>query len=184
MKMITVISGSYGLLSRLNGLVDYAVHTLKPAFHVSVIHVHQLPPAALIAANSHDPEITAANCLVAESDGVIVVTPTFKAAYSGILKTYLDLLPQHALADKVVLPLAIGGSPAHVLVLNYALQPVLSELGAQRIIHGVYVLDRQISKNETSFSLDREAAGRLDPALQQFAAALEQNPLHTLTIKN
>ena len=57
---------------------------------------------------------------------VIVATPIYKAAYSGLLKVFLDLLPAEALRGKTVLPLASGGSVAHLLALDYALKPVLS----------------------------------------------------------
>lgn len=40
---------------------------------------------------------------------VILATPVYKAAYSGLLKTFLDLLPQGGLRDKVVLPIARNG---------------------------------------------------------------------------
>ena len=55
----------------------------------------------------------------------MVATPVYKAAYSGLLKVLLDLLPQTALKEKTVLPLATGGSPHHMLALDYALRPVL-----------------------------------------------------------
>src|SRR5918912_82296 len=47
-----------------------------------------------------------------------------KAAYTGLLKAFLDLLPQYALGGKTVLPLVTGGTPAHVLTVDYALRPV------------------------------------------------------------
>lgn len=42
-----------------------------------------------------------------------------------MLKVFLDLLPQFALQGKLVLPMATGGSPNHMLALDYALRPVL-----------------------------------------------------------
>ncbi len=57
---------------------------------------------------------------------MVIGTPVYKAAYSGLLKSLLDLLPQYALAGKTVLPLATGGSTAHVLAIDYALRPVLA----------------------------------------------------------
>ncbi len=61
---------------------------------------------------------------------VVVATPIYKAAYTGGLKALFDILPQSALRGKTVLPLATGGSPAHLLAIDYALKPVLSALGA------------------------------------------------------
>lgn len=66
-----------------------------------------------------------------QADGLIVATPVYKAAYSGALKTLLDLLPERALQGKVVLPLATGGTVAHLLAVDYALKPVLSALKAR-----------------------------------------------------
>ncbi|WP_204272820.1 NAD(P)H-dependent oxidoreductase, partial [Escherichia coli] len=78
-----------------------------------------------------EPAIAAAVLAVEQADLVVVSTPIYKAAYSGLLKVFLDLLPPDALRGKLVLPLATGGSPAHVLALDYALKPVLSALGAR-----------------------------------------------------
>ena len=169
MKKIALISGSYSLTSRLNGLAAYAQSYFGSRARLDVIHVHQLPAGALIS------KITEANKLVAESHGVIVTTPIFKASFSGILKTYLDLLPQHALDGKVVLPLALGGSPAHVLAIKYALEPVLSELGAQHIIQGAYTIDHQVKRADNGrFEMEREAARRLERALRQFEENLQR----------
>ncbi|MGA5194026.1 NAD(P)H-dependent oxidoreductase [Streptomyces exfoliatus] len=77
----------------------------------------------------------------AERAGKLVPRQIYKAAYSGLLKTFLDLLPQHAFAGKPVLPLATGGSPAHVLAPEYALRPILTAFGAQ-VCQGRFVLDR------------------------------------------
>ncbi|NEE56082.1 FMN reductase (NADPH), partial [Streptomyces sp. SID8455] len=86
--------------------------------------------------------------LFARADGIVIGTPVYKAAYSGLLKTLLDLLPQYALTGKTVLPLATGGSTAHVLALDYALRPVLSSMGAAHIVQGWFVLDRHITTGE------------------------------------
>ncbi|MTT32349.1 NADPH-dependent FMN reductase [Terrilactibacillus sp. BCM23-1] len=174
MKTITIISGSYALSSRLNGLIEFIESYYNERINLNIIHVHQLSSKALITADYKDPSILQANKLVEESQGIIVATPTFKAAYSGILKTYLDLLPQHVFDNKVVLPLAIGGSPAHLLVLKYALEPVLSELGAQHIIHGVFVLDSHIKRKDgKGFEIDAHTVKRLNPALDQLLIQLK-----------
>ena len=68
----------------------------------------------------------------------------YKAAYTGLLKSFLDLLPQYALAGKTVLPLVTGGTPAHVLTVDYALRPVLASMGAH-VGQGYFLLDQLIS---------------------------------------
>jgi hypothetical protein len=47
------------------------------------------------------------------------------------------LRPQYALRGETVLPLATGGTPAHALVIDYALRPVLTSLGAGAIGQGL-----------------------------------------------
>jgi FMN reductase len=64
--------------------------------------------------------------------------------YTGLLKAWLDVLPQLALTEKTVLPLATGGSLAHALALDYALRPVLQAMGARHVVQGYLVMDRYI----------------------------------------
>ena len=105
-------------------------------------------------------------------------TPVYKAAYSGLLKCLLDLLPQHALAGKTVLPLATGGSTAHVLAIDYALRPVLSSMGANHIVQGWFLLDRHITvAADGSVAVEAESAQELDRVLDRFADALSQQPV-------
>ena len=86
----------------------------------------------------------------------MVATPVYKAAYSGVLKVFLDLLPQSALKGKTVLPLATGGSPHHMLALDYALRPVLQSLAARHILPGVYATDGQVTLTpEGAYQLQR-----------------------------
>jgi FMN reductase len=106
--------------------------------------VRDLPPTDLIHARLDSEAVAAANLLLDQAEGVIIATPVYKAAYSGVLKTFLDLLPQDALQGKTILPIATGGSSAHLLALDYALKPVLCALGATHILRGVYVTDSQI----------------------------------------
>src|SRR4051794_22000769 len=81
------------------------------------LQVRDLPAAALLAADLSDPSIAEAAELVRDAQAIVVGTPVYKASFSGILKTFLDLLPQDGLGGKLVLPLATGGSLAHLLAL-------------------------------------------------------------------
>lgn len=126
------------------------------------IYVHELPATDLLTANFASEEILGANEQVAEAEIVVVLTPIYKASYTGILKTYLDLLPQKALVDKRIVPIAVGGSLGHLLAIEYALKPVLSVLGATEILNTVYILDRQIERLEADgYRIDEEAEQRL-----------------------
>jgi FMN reductase len=85
----------------------------------------------------------------------------------------LDLLPQKALAGKVVLPLATGGTIAHLLAIEYALKPVLSELGARHILSTIYSIDKQIQvQADGSIQLDAEIAQRLQDVVSDLVKAI------------
>jgi FMN reductase len=108
---------------------------------VEYIHARDVPAEALLGTNPNHPAILTVAAAIANASAVVVATPVYKAAYSGLLKTLLDLLPQFAFAGKVVLPLASGGSIANVLAIDYALRPVLSSMGATHIVPGFFALE-------------------------------------------
>ena len=108
------------------------------------LQVRELPAEALLHADFSDPAIVRATALVREADAIVIATPVYKASYTGILKAFLDLLPQDGLDGKLVLPLATGGSQSHMLVLDYALRPVLASLAARFILPGIYATSEQL----------------------------------------
>ncbi|MBX6392284.1 MAG: NAD(P)H-dependent oxidoreductase, partial [Burkholderiales bacterium] len=99
---------------------------------------------------------------------VVVATPIYKAAAAGVLKAFFDLLPQNALADKVVLPIGVGGSRAHLLAVDYTLKPVLQTLGAQQVLGTVYAVDSQIGVgSDGGWTIDEDIALRLHNAVRR-----------------
>jgi len=108
------------------------------------LQVRDLPAQALLRADTSDPAIAAAVALLRDTDAVVVGTPVYKASFSGILKAFLDLLPQDGLANKLVLPLATGGSQSHMLALDYALRPVLASLAPRHILPSIYATAEQL----------------------------------------
>ncbi|MCI2256305.1 NADPH-dependent FMN reductase [Domibacillus sp. PGB-M46] len=167
MTKAAIIYGGNSKQSRLKGILDKAASYFKKGgIDTETIFVHDLPAKDLILANFNSEPILKANKTVEEADIVVVLTPVYKAAYTGILKTYLDLLPQKGLEGKTVLPLVLGGSFGHLLAIDYALKPVLSALGATNILSGAYVLDTQVEKTEDlKYVLASEISERLDRVL-------------------
>jgi len=81
-------------------------------------------------------------------DLAVVASPTYKAAYTGLLKLFLDKIAGGTgLQDVVVVPLMLGGGPAHTLAPELTLRPVLSELGATTLA-GLYLLDSTYADGE------------------------------------
>ena len=121
----------------------------------------------LLHAQFDHPLIRQALAEVAQAQVVMIATPIYKAAYSGVLKAFLDLLPQDALRGTTVLPLATGGSIAHLLALDYALKPVLSALGARDILDPVFATDAQVVKHETlGYEPQPDVVERVEATLQ------------------
>lgn len=148
-----------GVEQRLHAAVD------DRRLRVDRLRIRDLSPQALLLADCGHASVVRAIEQVANARALVVATPVYKAAYSGVLKVFLDLLPQTALKGKVVLPIATGGSPHHMLALDYALRPVLQSLGARHILPGVYASDSQIPKDEDgAYLIEDDIAQRLDDA--------------------
>lgn len=176
MATVLSVSGSPSATSRTAGLLRHLDVRLADRGHrVLPLDVRSLPAEALLGADVAHPALREAVDQVEQADGVVIGTPVYKAAYSGLLKTLLDLLPQYALAGKTVLPLATGGSTAHALTVDYALRPVLSAMGAEHITPGWFALDKHLTTGrDGTMTVEPETARHLDRVLDGFADALER----------
>lgn len=160
MADIVTIAGSPAETSRSSALLDLARRALEQqGLSTAAIHVREIPAEDLLYGRADSPAVARVAALLAPARGVIVATPVYKAAYTGVLKALLDLLPATTLSGKVVLPIATGGSPAHALSVEYALMPVLGALGASVLLGGIYAIDSQLERLP-------DGAVRLDPALE------------------
>ncbi len=175
--LVVLLGGSPSLRSRSNVLLGKARQWLQ-AHGVEVVtyQVRDFEAEDLLFARFDSPRIQGLQAHVAAADGLVVATPVYKASFSGALKTLLDVLPERALHHKVVLPVATGGSSAHMLAVDYALKPVLSALKAQEVLHGVFADDSQISYTEDGGDLAPALEQRLDDALQHLIQALNRRP--------
>lgn len=173
MSDVLTIAGSPSVNSRSAALLEQLCGTLAgQGLHTRALNVRDLPPEDLIYGRVESPAVLEWTAQLRQARAVVIATPIYKASFSGVLKTFLDLLPQQALAGKLVLPIATGGTPLHALAIDYALRPVLVALGAQHILSGVYILDTQIQIGPDGVQLDAAIAQRLDGALQYLFAAL------------
>lgn len=185
MAHILAVSGSPMEVSRSAVLLGHVSRILVEHGHtVDILAVRDLPPAALLHADFSDPAVKDSVARLERADGVVVATPVYKAAFSGLLKTWLDLMPQFGLAGKAVLPLATGGSVAHALTLDYALRPVLASMEARHVVNGFLVLDRLIesptplepSPFEAPVNISAEAAPALRRVVDAYLDALDGAP--------
>lgn len=75
---------------------------------------------------------------VVRADGLIAVSPIFSASYSGLFKSFFDVLEVDALAGKPTLIAATGGTERHSLALEHALRPLFAYLRAVVVPTAVY----------------------------------------------
>ncbi len=164
---VLLIAGSPSERSRTAALLEATGERLEArGALVDRLRVRELSPQALLLADFGHRSISQATGQVAQADVIVVATPVYKAAYSGVLKVFLDVLPQDAFKGKTVLPLATGGSPHHMLALDYALRPVLQSLGARQILAGIYATDAQVTLSpEGAYQVDAAIGARLDAAV-------------------
>ena len=177
--LVVTLGGSPSQRSRSGVLLDYAKRWLnQQGVEVVSYQVRDFPAEDLLHARFDSPKIIDLLQQIENADGLVIATPVYKASFSGALKTVLDLLPERALSHKVVLPIATGGSIAHMLAVDYALKPVLSALKAQEMLHGIFADDSQIAYGEGSAQaqLAPLLEQRLSEALEQFYSALARRP--------
>jgi FMN reductase len=92
-----------------------------------------------------DPEVALALKAVAQKDLLIVASPTYKAAYTGLLKVFLDRLPSGGLGEVTVVALMVGGHARHALAPELLLKPVLVELGATAPTKSLFLVDSELA---------------------------------------
>ena len=167
------LSASAGKISRCEMLVDVIGEMLGARFQpLGHVRVRALPAAALLGGQVKEAEIATALQWVEEAEAVIVVTPIYKGSYSGLLKAFLDILPQYGLRGKYILPFAVGGSLAHMQMLDYSLRPVLQTMWPAHIGQGSFVLDQHIVQDNGRAQLAESALPIMRDAIEGFTQLL------------
>jgi FMN reductase len=120
---------SVAALDEAGARVDLEVVELRPLAHALTDH---------LLTGFATGDLAQAIETVTGADAVIAVTPVFSASYSGLFKTFFDVLEQDALAGTPVLIAATAGTARHSLVLEHALRPLFSYLHAVVVPTGVF----------------------------------------------
>ena len=105
-----------------------------------------------------DAELTRLTAEVAAAGIAIFASPTYKAAYTGMLKAFLDRYGSNGLAGTVAVPVMTGGWPGHLLAVEVHLRPVLVELGAIVPARGLYVTDPEFGTLDAAVATWAETA--------------------------
>lgn len=176
MRRIVVIAAGLSVPSSTRLLADKLGAATERAIgargeEVEVQHVELRPLAHALAdhllTGFPTGDLAAALDAVRHADGVIVVTPVFSASYSGLFKTFFDVLEPGALDGTPVLVAATAGTSRHSLVLDHALRPLFAYLHAVVVPTGVF------AASEDFGSTAEGALGkRVDRAASELAALI------------
>lgn len=136
-RHITVITAGLGVPSSSRLLADQlaaaASRELSSAGYTAEVDIVELRDLAVDIANNFvtgyaAPRLAEVLAGVAAADGIIAVSPVFSASYSGLFKSFVDILDPGSMDGKAVLLGATGGSDRHQMVLDYAMRPLFTYL--------------------------------------------------------
>lgn len=119
------------------------------------------------------PALRQALRVVERADALIAVTPVFAASYSGLFKSFFDVLDRDALEGTPVLLAATGGTARHSLALEYALRPLFAHLRAAPVPTAVFAASEDWGGGDTQTA---DLPTRIDRAARELASTLTAAP--------
>jgi FMN reductase len=169
---LTQPSSSRLLADRLAAAATHELELLRvrPEVHTIEVrdHAHDVVNAMLTGFPAAG--LKAAVDAVAGADGLIAVTPIFNASYSGLFKSFFDVVGDSAVADKPVLIAATGGTMRHSLALEHALRPLFAYLRAVVVPTSVFAASEDWAGDGAGSTL-RERVAR---AARELAEAVQR----------
>lgn len=165
MTRLAVVSAGLSVPSSTRLLADRLASAAVEALSEADVDVIELRPLAHALADHlvtgfPSGELAEAIEKLRAADGLIVVTPVFAASYSGLFKTFFDVLEPELLDGKPVLVAATAGTARHSLVLEHALRPLFSYLHAVVVPTGVFAATDDFGDSGLDRRIER-AAGEL-----------------------
>lgn len=170
MKRLVVVTAGLSVPSSTRLLADLlgdaaarAVEARGVAVEVETVELRPLAHALADHLLTGFPtgELAAVIDRVHRADGLVVVTPVFAASYSGLFKTFFDVLEENTLDGKPVLVAATAGTARHSLVLDHALRPLFSHLHAVVVPTGVFAATDDFGSDGALQKRVERAAGEL-----------------------
>jgi FMN reductase len=177
-RRITVLSAGLGVPSSSRLLADQlaaaAEHELTDAGYQVTVDVVELRDLAVDIANNFvtgyaAPRLADVIAGVEASDGIIAVSPVFSASYSGLFKSFIDVLDPKSLDGKAVLLGATGGTDRHQMVLDYAMRPLFSYLRTRTTATAVFAGPQDWGNTDGASPL----SDRVQRAASEFAVLLK-----------
>ena len=110
---------------------------------------------------------------VVSADAVIAVTPIFSTSYSGLFKSFIDVLDPDALQGKPVLIGANAGTARHSLAIDYAIRPLFAYLHAEAVPTGVFAASSDWGARADDV---KPLGARIERGARELADAIERRP--------
>lgn len=183
-RSLAVISGGLSEPSSTRLLADRIATTARRTLadldveaQVDVLdlrdHAHELTNMMLTGLAG--PDLATAIDKVVKAHGVIAATPIFSASYSGLFKTFFDVLEPDALAGKPALIAATAGTARHSLALEHVVRPLFSYLRAVVVPTTVFAASEDWGAGSSS---GEALSDRIDRAARELArlVASDQRP--------
>jgi FMN reductase len=117
------------------------------------------------------PALESAINAVVSADAIVAVTPIFSTSYSGLFKSFVDVLDPDALAGTPVLLGANAGSARHSLAIDYAIRPLFTYLHADPVPTGVFAASADWGSTPDEVA---PLGARIGRAARELADAIER----------
>jgi FMN reductase len=178
-RRITVLSAGLGVPSSSRLLADQLAASterqLAAAGYAADVDVVELRDLAVDIANNFvtgyaAPKLAGVISGVEASDGIIAVSPVFSASYSGLFKSFIDVLDPKSLEGKAVLLGATAGTDRHQMVLDFAMRPLFTYLRTRTAPTAVFAGPQDWGNNDDGGSA---LSVRIDRAAGEFVGLLQ-----------
>jgi len=178
-RRITVLSAGLGVPSSTRLLADQlaaaATRELAAAGYEVTTDVVELRELAVDIANNFvtgfaPPRLAEVIAGVESSDGIIAVSPVFSASYSGLFKSFIDVLDPKSLDGKAALLGATGGTDRHQMVLDHAMRPLFSYLRTRTAATAVFAGPQDWGNTDDGGT---PLSARIERAAAEFSSLLE-----------
>jgi FMN reductase len=152
------------LADRLTAAVGERVVSTGSTTEVTVIELRDLAHDITnnLLTGFAAPKLQDAIDALSTADGAILVTPIFTTSYSGLFKSFVDVLDPDALTGLPVLIAATGGTERHSLALDYSIRPLFTYLHAVVVPTAVYAAS-------SDWGSDQGLTDRIDRAATELA---------------
>lgn len=151
-------------------LAEATRRALETSSRIATVEVVSLRPYAMDIAKASlggplSEQLQALVDSLAAADGIIAVTPVFQASYTGLFKSFMDILPEGTLRGVPVLMGATAGTARHFLVTEYAMRPLFTHMKAFPTTQPVFAASEDFGASWAS------AGGAGDPSAPGESAA-------------